>query len=287
MKVLITGADGQVGRELVEMGRLLSYEIIEADREVLDITDSGAVRSFCENIRPEAIINAAAYTAVDDAELEPELAFLVNSEAVKYLASAAKELQIPLLHISTDYVFDGAKPEHYNEEDSTSPINVYGRSKRQGEIYLVESGAHYFILRTSWVFGRHGSNFVKTMMRLAKDRDELSVINDQFGGPTSAIDISAALYKALAVILKDPTLSGIYHYSGAPEVSWFEFAGEIIKMGVETGKISDPPIIKPITSDEYPVAATRPKNSRLNCARFSRVFNEASPSWREQLLGVI
>ncbi|MDP0590185.1 MAG: dTDP-4-dehydrorhamnose reductase [Candidatus Endonucleobacter bathymodioli] len=194
MKVLITGANGQVGRERVEMGRPLSYEIIAADREVLDITDSEAVRSFCENIRPEAIINAAAYTAVDDAELEPELAFLVNSEAVKYLASAAKELQIPLLHISTDYVFDGAKPENYNEEDSTYPINVCDQSKRQGEIYLVESGARYFILRTSWVFGRHGSNFVRTMMRLAKDRDELSVINDQFGGPTSAIDISAALY---------------------------------------------------------------------------------------------
>lgn len=287
MKILVTGANGQVGRELVELGLQQGDDIIAADRSQLDISCQQSVSDFCRRHQPHAIINAAAFTAVDLAEAEPEKAFAVNAQGVKHLANVACELNIPILHISTDYVFDGQAERPYNEQDTPSPINIYGQSKLQGEVYLHNSGARYLILRTSWVFGRYGNNFVKTMLRLASERDELSVIDDQIGCPTAAVDIAKALLVALSALLNNPALVGTYHYAGRSAVSWFELASAAITLAQEKNIISNKPELKAILSEQYPVAAIRPVNSRLDSSKFKRVFGMSGSDWQLALQTIV
>ena len=281
MKILITGAKGQVGSELVMQAQLRSHEVVATDREQLDITDQSAVLAFVEQEQPDVIINAAAYTAVDQAESDQELTYKINAEAVKFLAEAAKAIDVPLLHISTDYVFDGTKSEPYVEDDPIKPVNLYGASKRKGEEYLEQSGVNFVNLRTSWVFGLEGNNFVKTMIRLASERDEFGVIDDQLGGPTFAADIaSALLYIAEQAQENAFDRWGTYHFSGMPYVSWWQFADYAIKKAFELGQISALPKVNRLTTDQYPTPAKRPHNSRMDLSKVQEKLGLQPSDWQ-------
>ena len=287
MKILVTGANGQVGRELVEQCLEQGYGVVVANRNQLDISNEQSVAEFCHYHQPHAIINAAAYTAVDLAESETERAFAVNALGAKYLAQTALTLNIPMLHFSTDYVFDGTKNSPYCEQDGPNPINAYGSTKLQGEIYLKQSGANYLVLRTSWVFSQHGNNFVKTMVRLASERDKLRVIDDQLGCPTSAADLAKAALTVLPVLIDKKTMATTYHYAGNPAVSWFDFASAIIDIAHSKKILDRKPTLEPIKSSQYPVTAIRPKNSRLSSVRFSSEFGLAESDWQSQLEQII
>lgn len=281
MKILITGAKGQVGSELVMQAQLRSHEVVATDREQLDITDQSAVSAFVAQEQPDVIINAAAYTAVDQAESDQELTYKVNAEAVKLLAEAAKAIDVALLHISTDYVFDGTKSEPYVEDDPINPVNLYGASKRKGEEYLELSGVKYINLRTSWVFGLEGNNFVKTMIRLASERDEFGVIDDQLGGPTFAADIASALLN-IAEQTRESDFDhwGTYHFSGMPYVSWWQFADYAIQSAFELEIISKLPKVNRLTTDQYPTPAKRPQNSRMNLSKVQEELGLKPSNWR-------
>lgn len=281
MKVLITGAKGQVGSELVSQAAKLGHEVIATERAQLDITKNQLIQEFVTKTKPDVIINAAAYTAVDNAETEQDTAYKINAEAVNYLSKACKALDIPLLHISTDYVFDGSKSEPYREDDPVCPVNLYGASKRKGEEYLEQSGAKYINLRTSWVFGLQGNNFVKTMIRLAKERDEFGVIDDQIGGPTFARDIASALLK-----IAEKTMAtgfnnwGTYHFSGMPYVSWWEFAEFAIQTSLNLGYLHKLPKVKKLTTDQYPTPANRPNNSCMSIQKIQTNFGIEGSDWK-------
>lgn len=288
MKILITGAHGQVGSELVVQGQSLGFDVVATDREQLNITDESAVTAFVNQQRPDLIINAAAYTAVDQAETDQALAYAINAEAVKYLAESAKSLDIPLLHISTDYVFDGSKSKPYVEDDLINPVNLYGASKRKGEEYLEQSGVKFVNLRTSWVFGLEGNNFVKTMLRLAEERDEFGVIDDQLGGPTFAADIAAALLNiAQQTQNADFDQWGTYHYSGMPYVSWWQFADYAIQAAYEHGLITQLPKLNKLTTSQYPTPAKRPHNSRMVLDKVQNAFAVSPSDWKAACLKLI
>jgi len=281
VKILITGAKGQVGSELVMQAQLRSHEVVATDREQLDITDQSAVLAFVGQEQPDVIINAAAYTAVDQAESDQELTYKINAEAVKFLAEVAKAIDVPLLHISTDYVFDGTKSEPYVEDDPIKPVNIYGASKRKGEEYLEQSGVNFVNLRTSWVFGLEGNNFVKTMIRLASERDEFGVIDDQLGGPTFAADIASALLDiAEQAQENDFDRWGTYHFSGMPYVSWWQFADYAIQKAFELGQISALPKVNRLTTDQYPTPAKRPHNSRMDLSKVQEKLGLKPSDWQ-------
>ncbi|MBP3221667.1 MAG: dTDP-4-dehydrorhamnose reductase [Neisseriaceae bacterium] len=273
MNILITGAGGQVGQELQ---RLLP-QAHALTHSQLDIGDISAVRNAVQAFKPYAIINAAAYTAVDKAEEEVEKAYLINHIGAKNLAIASEEQNAILLHISTDYVFDGKKTEPYSETDASNPQSVYGKSKLLGEQAILEHCEKTMILRTAWVFGRYGKNFVKTMLQLGTTRNHLRIVADQFGSPTEAQDIA----NALIYMAKNPQF-GIYHYSGMPYVSWFEFAQKIFQAAHNQG-ILHAPQLEAITSEEYPTAAKRPKNSRLNLDKIKNTFGILPCDWQSHL----
>ncbi|MBR1818519.1 MAG: dTDP-4-dehydrorhamnose reductase [Neisseriaceae bacterium] len=273
MNFLITGAGGQVGQELQ---RLLP-QANALTHSQLDIGDISAVRNAVQAFKPNAIINAAAYTAVDKAEEEVEKAHLINHIGAKNLAIASEEQNAILLHISTDYVFDGNKTEPYNETDASNPQSVYGKSKLLGEEAVLQHCEKAMILRTAWVFGRYGKNFVKTMLQLGTTRNHLRIVADQFGSPTEAQDIA----NALIYMAKNPQF-GIYHYSGMPYVSWFEFAQHIFQ-AAEKQSILHIPQLEAITSEEYPTAAKRPKNSRLNLDKITNTFGILPSDWQSHL----
>ena len=276
MKILVTGANGQVGQALAIAADDKDLDVVLAAREDLDITDLKAVISFTDGCRPDVIVNAAAYTAVDRAEKDVDLAYAINHKGAENLAIAVSKLDIPLLHISTDFIFDGSKEEAYLETDSCGPISVYGASKRAGEEAIYNKCVKHIILRTAWVFGGPVS-FVKTMRRLAENRTELSVVADQFGGPTPAIDIANSLLTmAGAAVDSDFDNWGIYHYCGTPKVSWHEFAVEILKdvKGVT---------VNPIPTSGYPTPAKRPANSVLDCTKIQDVFGISQPNWKSYL----
>jgi dTDP-4-dehydrorhamnose reductase len=281
VKLWITGANGQVGSALVKQAMESGHEVVATTRREVDITDAALVSSFAEKYLFEVIINAAAYTAVDKAETDSEQAFQVNAEAVNNLAQAALNLDIPLLHISTDYVFDGTKQNPYLETDSVCPVNVYGASKRKGEEYLELSGVKYINLRTSWVFGTEGNNFVKTMVRLANERDEIGVIDDQYGAPTFAADIANTLLKITNKVV-DPGFSewGSYHYSGMPNTTWWGFAKYAIEHAYECGVVKNLPKLKKITTEQYPTPAKRPANSRLDNEKIQKLFSVECSDWK-------
>ena len=269
MKLLVFGKTGQVATAL---GQYRNVTLL--GRDTADLTNPDACAAIIQQTNTDAVINAAAFTAVDLAEEQEPLATKINATAPTAMAQACATRGLPFLHISTDYVFDGSGQNPWQPDDTVSPQNAYGRSKHAGELGVINAGGNYAILRTSWVFSPTGNNFVKTMLRLAERHPELKIVNDQFGGPTSAADIAAALVITAKTLAGNPDKSGIYHISGAPTVSWLEFAQSIFEKAELPVKTSG------ITSAQYPTPAKRPLNSRLSCASLKQAFGIQQPDWR-------
>ena len=284
MTILLTGAGGQVGREIQRQAKRAGTAMVSMPRERLDITDRDAVQRVVREIRPGIIVNAAAYTAVDKTEDEPENAFRINRDGAANLAQAATETGIPLIHLSTDYVFDGTRSRPYAETDTASPIGVYGNSKWEGEKAVRQRLAQHLIVRVSWVFGVYGHNFVKTMLRLTQDRDTLQVVADQTGGPTYAGHI-ADLLLHLCHKIKAPSHAdwGTYHFCGSPVTSWHAFAEAIVRTGRRLGLIDHPVTVDAITTADYPTRARRPANSALDCRKLESTFGLAPQAWQTGL----
>lgn len=276
--ILITGAGGQVGHELAIADS--QHRLIASTRQQLDITDPCQISEAFMTHRPDIVINAAAYTKVDGAEQERELAFAINRDAVANLASACQQFRIPLLHISTDYVFDGSKQGAYVETDPIAPLGAYGESKAEGEAVLRASLERHIILRTSWVFSATGINFVKTMLRLGEERDELGVVDDQRGCPTSGRSIAEVLLQMADRYLRTGDIEwGTYHYCNQPETTWFGLAQTIFKRAGGFGNLK----LIAITTSDYPTPAQRPQNSILDCAKIEMRFGIKRVSWIEEL----
>lgn len=297
MKILLLGANGQVGWELQ---RSLSFlgELSVYDKATADFEHPTALASLVRNEMPDVIVNAAAYTAVDQAETNVETAYKVNAEAVISLAKAAEDINAWLIHYSTDYVFDGTKQDRYLEDDITNPKSVYGKSKRKGELAVINSGCKHLIFRTSWVFASRGNNFAKTMIQLARERDELKVVADQIGAPTSAeliADVTALVIYKLSTLghfersrefspvdSGNDDISGTYHLTASGETSWYGFAKHIIahaeKLGMEFKVKAEN--IEPITTEQFPRPAERPLNSRMDTEKLQSLLNIDLPDWQ-------
>ena len=291
MKILLTGKHGQVGFELQRALAPLG-EIHAVDYAECDLADAAAISALVRSVRPDLIVNPGAYTAVDKAESEPELAHAVNAVAPGVLGTEAEKLGAWVVHYSTDYVFDGLKLGAYREEDLTNPQSVYGRTKRDGEIALRESGARHLIFRTSWVVGAHGNNFAKTILRLAQEREQLNVVADQYGAPTSAAllaDVTAQLVRQRQREGADRFSYGLYHLVAGGETTWCEYARLVVTEALAAGrslKLS-PDCVRPIPSSEYPTAAKRPANSRLSTDKLRRTFNFVLPDWQNGVRHVL
>ena len=284
MKVLVTGSNGQVGYCLVQQLRQQNADFLALDRDQLDITQRQAVWQTVSDYRPDVIINAAAHTAVDKAESEAEQAFAINRDGAAYLAEAAQQIGAAMLHISTDYVFDGQATQPYTETDATAPQGVYGHSKLAGEQAVLAACSRSIILRTAWVFGEHGHNFVKTMLRLGRERDSLGIVSDQHGAPTYAGDIAAALlHIAHHITQGKPTEYGIYHFSGKPYVSWYQFAEAIFQQAQQQGILANTPQLLAIATPDYPTPAKRPANSCLQLDKIQQVFGISPSDWQQAL----
>ncbi|MCZ4372683.1 dTDP-4-dehydrorhamnose reductase [Vibrio diazotrophicus] len=283
MRILITGCNGQVGHCLTE--RLKNKaNVLALDYEGLDITNQQAVIKTVTDFKPNYIINAAAHTAVDRAEQEVELSNAINCAGPQYLAVAAQEINAVMLHISTDYVFDGESKQPYVETDITAPQGVYGQTKLAGELAVAQYCEKHLILRTAWVFGEHGNNFVKTMLRLAQTKEHLSIVNDQFGGPTYAGDIAEALITMVESIEQGLQPEwGIYHFTGMPYVNWYEFAAMIFELAVKKGVLKHQPQLGSIPTSDYPTPAKRPANSRLDCSKIGCQFGIEPSNWMAAL----
>lgn len=282
MRVAVTGKQGQVVTSLIERGAGRA-EIIALGRPELDLADPVSVARALEALRPDVIVNAAAYTMVDKAEVDEETAARVNADGAGAVAEAAARLAAPVIHISTDYVFDGQLDRPYREDDPTGPTGAYGRSKLEGERRVAAAGENHAILRTAWVYSPFGANFVKTMLRLGETRSELGVVADQRGNPTSALDIADGVLAVAERMVKDPSreLRGVFHMTGAKEASWADFAEEILALAHRRGR---PPVsVKRIATADYPTPARRPANSRLDNSKLRRAFGVALPDWRPSL----
>lgn len=287
MKILLIGKNGQVGFELQRALAPLG-EIVAVDFPDCDLADSGSIRHWVGETAPQIIVNAAAYTAVDKAESEPEVARAVNAMAPAIIGEAARQIRARVIHYSTDYVYDGASPTPYREDHPTNPLGVYGASKRDGDVALVAGGAAHFIFRTSWVFGAHGANFVKSILRLASERSALNVVADQIGAPTSAALIADVTAQILGQLRHRPigdTPSGIYHLTADGETSWYGFAQAIVRGAEARGRELKltAEAIGAITTIEYPLPAKRPANSRLDTTRLRQTFNLVLPHWQAGL----
>ena len=267
--ILVFGETGQVATELQRTG-----DVVAVGRDFANLSNPLSCYEAIKIREPKAVINAAAYTNVDKAEIEEELATTINGNSPKAMAKACATLNIPLVHLSTDYVFDGTGDEPWHPKDATKPQNAYGRTKKIGEEGIRSVDSNYCILRTSWVISSHGTNFVKTMLNLSKNRDTLSLISDQIGGPTPAKDIAKACLQIVEQLKHEPSKSGTYHFSGTEDVSWAEFAKEIFQ---QTGRSIE---VIPIPTCDYPTPAVRPLNSRLNCSETEEVFSIHRPDWR-------
>ena len=283
-RILITGGSGQVGHCLKAQLEGCA-ELSVPDSSALNIADRRSVRQAVETFRPDYIINAAAYTAVDKAESDAERAFAVNRDGARHLAEAAEAAGAAMLHISTDYVFDGAGGAPYDEAAQTAPQNIYGASKLAGEQAVLAACRRAVVMRTSWVFGAHGQNFVKTMLRLGRERDSLGIVADQYGAPTAAADIAAALITIVRRHTPEQLAerAGIYHYCGSPYASWFEFAETIFAEAVAQGVLAKIPAVKPIATADYPTPAKRPADSRLDCGKIRTVFGIEPCDWHSAL----
>jgi len=280
MRILVLGRSGQVGAALTQSLQDLG-ELVTLDRAQLDLSNSDAIRTALRELQPQMIINAAAYTAVDAAESDAATAFQINAEAPRVIAEESERLGAALIHYSTDYVFDGGKQGAWLEDDAPAPLSVYGHSKLAGEQAITDVGGNHLILRTSWVYGLHGKNFLLTMLRLAETRDELAIVDDQIGAPTWAVTIA----DATAAIIRDAgepaqlaALSGIYHLCAGGHTSWFGFAQAIFS----NASVQRKPKLRPITTAEYPTPAKRPSNSMLNTDKFRHTFGDL-PAWDDAL----
>ena len=283
MRILVTGKEGQVDTSLQMRGEALGLEIIRIGLPEIDLSQPETLEAVVREINPGVIISSAAYTAVDKAETETELAQKINGDAPGVLAKLAAELDLPLLHLSTDYVFAGDKEDAYDETDIPAPVSVYGRTKLSGEDQIRAATDNHIILRTAWVYSPYGNNFVRTMLRLGEIRDELNVVADQRGCPTYAPEIASALL-AIAqqvVIDRDPTIRGTFHLTGQGETTWAEFA-EVIFAGAEA-RGCRPVRVNPITTADYPTPAKRPANSRLNGDKLDEVYGLRLDPWQDSL----
>jgi dTDP-4-dehydrorhamnose reductase len=286
VKILATGGSGQVGTELSRRGAAWQTEVHAVTRDELDITQSGAVLAILEQTKPDVVVNAAAYTAVDKAETEPETAFAANRDGPGFLAVGCAKLGVPLIHISTDYVFNGEKTRGYRETDHTSALGVYGQSKEAGERAVRESWGRHIILRTSWVYAGHGGNFVRTMLRVGSERESLRVVSDQTGTPTFAGDIANAILSiATNIAGREQAPWGTYHYTAKGQTTWHGFAEAIFDAA--EARLGRHPAIEAITTREYPTPAKRPVNSVLDCAKIDASFKPPRRDWREGLAEVL
>ncbi len=286
-KILLTGKNGQVGWEL-QRAFALRGDVVAVDFEEMNLADPDAIRQTVRDVKPAIIINPAAYTAVDKAESDAELAMAVNGTAPGILAEEASRLGAVLVHYSTDYVFDGSKPAPYSEDDRPDPQSVYGRTKLAGEDAIRATACRHLILRTSWVYGVQGGNFVKTMLRLAKERDELRVVADQFGAPTWARDLaSSTMLTLMAWQMSDwsDELGGTYHLTAAGRTSWHQYAEEIVRLarGYDAALAAKPLEVRGIATSEYPTPARRPANSVLANDKIGRAFGIKLPAWQDSL----
>ena len=277
MTLLVFGRTGQVATELRARAPGATY----LGRAEADLADPAACAAAIRAARPEAVINAAAYTAVDKAETEEDLAMRVNGAAPGAMAEACAELGVPFVQISTDYVFDGSGTAPWRPEDPMGPLGAYGRTKLAGEDAVRGAGGVHAILRTSWVFSAHGANFLITMLRLSETRDQLTIVADQVGGPTPAGGIAEACLTIAAALAADPGKSGTYHYAGAPDVSWADFACEIFAISGRSVTV------EPIPSMEYPTPAARPANSRLDCSTLASQFGITRPDWKQAVRDIV
>jgi dTDP-4-dehydrorhamnose reductase len=282
MRILVTGTQGQVAQSLVERASAhAGMSVVPLGRPELDLLDLERIEAAIGAARPDAVVNAAAYTAVDQAESEPELAQRINGDAAGRVAAAAARLNVPVLHLSTDYVFDGTLERPYRESDPVAPLGVYGRTKLDGERQVAAATANHAILRTAWVYSPFGKNFVKTMLRLSESRPEVRVVADQRGSPTSALDIADALLVMGRRMVEEHgniDLRGTFHLTGSGEATWAAFAEAIFQHAERHGR--SPVRVVPITSAEYPTPAQRPANSRLDCSRLAHTYGVRLPDWR-------
>ena len=288
MKLLITGKEGQVGRQLTSYLAAIDcqWQVLALNKQELDITDKAQVVSVLADFLPDIVINTAAYTHVDQAEVDEKAAYTVNAEGVENLAKAAKQLDAVLIHLSSDYVFDGNLLNgSYSEDEQPNPCNVYGKTKLEGEKAIQSICSEFIILRTSWVFGEYGHNFVKTILRLAQTKENLDIVGDQQGGPTYALDIVRAIVKMVSTISasKRDKLWGIYHFSGYPYTTWAGFAQSIFEQAFGQKLIEQKPDIHAISSADYIALAMRPKNSCLNCQKIKVAFDIEPSDWQQAI----
>lgn len=289
-KILLTGVNGQVGHSLKT--KLFNFEVVALSREQLDLTKAHDIKRVVREIKPDLIINPAAYTAVDKAESEPELAYAINATAAQILAEEAAKLNAALIHFSTDYVYDGSKASPYVETDNVNPVSIYGKSKLAGEDAIRAVGLPHLILRTSWVYGAYGKNFLKTILRLASERDALRIVGDQFGAPTSSDSISEGVIQLIqAWQPSEQSQTGIVHFTNTGETSWHGFSCEIIKLyndlGIEPALKTSVENIAAIATADYPTPAARPANSCLDSNKLKDVFAVQLPAWQQGLLDVM
>lgn len=288
MKILLLGANGQVGSQLERSLACLS-EVIACQRKGVDLTDENALQTLLPQLKPNLIVNAAAYTAVDKAEQEKTLAYQINTKAPQLLAEYAAQQHIPLIHYSTDYVFDGSNASSWVETDATNPLNYYGETKLQGELAIQQSGCQHVIFRTSWVYDWRGQNFLNTMLRLAETRDALNIVDDQFGTPTWSRHIADVTAQVISQSFKQSDFwqdhSGLYHLSAAGKTTWKDFAEAIFTISQTHGKSA--PKVTGITTEEYPTPAQRPRNSCLNNQKLADHFGMRLPDWRQSLQWVM
>ena len=284
MRIAVTGQNGQVARALAEVGPERGHEILALGRPALDLAVPGTILPGLREAQADLVVNAAAYTAVDKAEAEPAAAHAINAEGAGVVARAARKLGIPVIQLSTDYVFDGSRARPYREEDPTGPLGVYGRTKLAGEQLVAEENPRHAILRTAWVYAPFGNNFVRTMLRLAATRPEVGVVADQHGCPTSAHDIAGTILTVAERLAAEPNaaaLTGIFHMAAQGEAVWADVAEAVFARSAALG--GPCASVKRIATADYPTPARRPANSRLDCSKLARVYGIALPPWRQSL----
>ena len=279
MKILVLGSKGQLGQCLNDQFAITEHEVVYTSRGQIDIAEFEVTKAQMLKISPDIVINATAYTAVDKAEEERQAADRINHLAVANISNICNQLDCWLIHVSTDYVFDGNSEVPYKEDNPTNPQGVYGDSKLKGEVAIEASGCKYLIIRTAWVYSEYGNNFLKTMLRLSADRDELSIVGDQIGCPTYAQDIAKSIVSILSCLNLKGSSSGIYHYCGDEPCSWYEFARTIF-LEAEVQGLKTPSYVKSITTADYPTPAIRPAYSVLDCTKIESVFDVTRSNWR-------